>query len=82
MLLSSKDDPEKVKTFMKYWIKKLENEAGENSDFHYPKYLLRNTLSNQLFAELLFEDCLEQTRLNIHQIYSEVKVFYADQKRT
>ena len=73
MVLAHKD-MNKLKSFIKFWMEKIELEVTDQDEFEYPKYLLRTTLCNLMSQLDLYSDCLKQANFNIKEISSDLKV--------
>ena len=73
MVLAHKD-LNKLKSFIKFWMEKIELEVTDQDEFEYPKYLLRTTLCNLMSQLDLYSDCLKQANFNIKEISSDLKV--------
>lgn len=66
------DDPAKIRSFVSFWLDKIEVEILDQSDYDVPKYNLRNTLCKILLLLKQNEDSLKITHLNIKEIVSDV----------
>lgn len=81
LMAVAKEDIQKIKRFVKFWIEKLEIEVLEEDEYEYPKFLLRNTLChihNQLGE---YEECLAVSNTSIKEITAHVTDDYLDEKR-
>lgn len=65
---------EKIKNFINFWTEKIEMEVVDQTEYEYPKYILRNTLCNILAEQGKYQDCLKVCNFSIKEITSDLKI--------
>lgn len=72
LMVVSKEDLNKVKKFITYWMEKIEMEVVDELEYEYPKFLLRNTLCNLLNELKDYTECLTMSSFSIKEISNNV----------
>lgn len=72
-MVVAREDLEKIRKFLNFWLEKIEMEVIEEEEFEYPKYLLRSTLCNLLSDTGDHANCLRLANFNIKEITSEIR---------
>lgn len=80
LLKVARKDPLKVKSFLNFWMEKIEMEVVDQEEYDYPKYVLRNSLCNILADTANYQDCLKQANFNIKEISSDLKGYKGNAK--
>ena len=70
----AKKDPNKVRSFLNYWVEKIELEVLDQSEYDHSKYLMRLTLAKILGELQMFPECLKICNSNIKEISAEAKL--------
>lgn len=66
-------DSSKIRSFINFWLDKLELEILEEREYDYPKYLLRNTMMNVIFEMGEYLECIKLSNFSIKEITSDIK---------
>ena len=73
LLVVCQKDKNKIKSFVNFWMEKIELEDEDETQYDYPKYVLRNTICNLMFDLHQYLDCIKLCNFTIKEITSEVK---------
>lgn len=66
-------DINKVKSFVNYWLEKIEIEVVEHESYDYAKYILRNTVCNMMVEIGEYGDCVKMCNFTIKEVTSDIK---------
>ena len=73
LMVVSKKDLQKIRFFVNFWMEKIEIDVMDETDYDYPKYLLRSSLCNILVELGEYNDCLKYCNFNIKEINADIK---------
>src|SRR3990167_9032770 len=73
LMVISKKDLQKIRFFVNFWMEKIEIDVMEETEYDYPKYLLRSSLCNIMVELGEYQDCLKYCNFNIKEITADIK---------